>query len=34
MKEKYELVEIETIVFDTDDVITLSCGNDTPDMPF
>ena len=33
-KEEYEVLEIEVIVFDTEDVIITSPGDiDTPDLP-
>ena len=33
MKEKYEELKMETIVFETEDIITSSGGNDLPEVP-
>lgn len=34
MKEQYQLAEMEVICFESEDIITSSGGNETPDVPF
>ncbi len=33
IREDYQRLQMEVIIFDTEDVITTSGGNDTPDIP-
>lgn len=34
MKEKYQEAEMEVIRFNSEDIITTSGGDETPDVPF
>ena len=34
MKEKYQEAEIEVVRFNSEDIITTSGGDETPDVPF